>query len=256
MQKRKEWVSGMKCSNCGAEITGGKFCEFCGTQITTQMLKEQEQLNKATCQKCGSTNVSFYRENQGEVKGKRRKKVVHQTVGVCRDCGYTWTVNEKEKKRKTWLWVLGWLFFFPLPLTIILLKKKEMKPGIKYGIIAAAWVVFIILVFFGGGTNKKKESWPTGSIVDRLPKYSSFVDDVSSYSSFISISVRDVDQPDFEQYMSKCKEAGFDRDVKSGNTGFRGFDSDGYRLEMSYWSSIKKLYITISEPIAKDAKTI
>lgn len=28
------------------------------------------------------------------------------------------------KKRKTWLWVLGWICIFPLPLTILMLRKK------------------------------------------------------------------------------------------------------------------------------------
>ena len=44
----------MKCPNCGAEIESGKFCEFCGAQLSTEMLKEQEQLNKQGCPKCGS----------------------------------------------------------------------------------------------------------------------------------------------------------------------------------------------------------
>lgn len=150
----------MKCPNCGAEIESGKFCEFCGAQLSTEMLKEQEQLNKQGCPKCGSTNVSFRRENQGEIQGKNKKVVVHQTVGLCKDCGYTWTTTEAPKKRKTWLWVLGWIFIFPLPLTLILLKKKEMKPALKYGIIAAAWVLYLIFVFAGKSSDKPAVDQP------------------------------------------------------------------------------------------------
>jgi hypothetical protein len=150
----------MKCPNCGAEIESGKFCEFCGAQLSTEMLKEQEQLNKQGCPKCGSTNVSFRRENQGELQGKNKKVVVHQTVGLCKDCGYTWTTTEAPKKRKTWLWVLGWIFIFPLPLTLILLKKKEMKPALKYGIIAAAWVLYLIFAFAGRSSDKPAAEQP------------------------------------------------------------------------------------------------
>ena len=65
----------MKCPNCGAEIANGsKTCEFCGTQITYDMLREQEQLSKKGCPKCGSSNITFTRENQGEIRGRKAKR--------------------------------------------------------------------------------------------------------------------------------------------------------------------------------------
>lgn len=139
----------MKCQNCGAEIGNSKFCEFCGSQITLEMLKEQEQLNKSGCPKCGSSNITFRRENQGEVRNKKSKKIIHKTVGVCKDCGATWYTDSVAKKRKTWLWVLGWIFIFPIPLTLILLKKKDMNNILKYGIIAVAWIAYLALAFSG-----------------------------------------------------------------------------------------------------------
>lgn len=53
------------------------------------------------------------------------------------------------KKRKTWLWVLGWIFIFPVPLTVLMLRKKDMKPAAKYGIIAAGWIVYLLIGLFG-----------------------------------------------------------------------------------------------------------
>ena len=74
----------MKCPNCGAEIKiNSKYCEFCGSAVSAQMRREQEQLNKAGCPRCGSTNITFSREKQGEVKSKRGTAVVRSTVGVC-----------------------------------------------------------------------------------------------------------------------------------------------------------------------------
>lgn len=144
----------MTCPKCGAQISAGnKFCEFCGAQISLEMRKEQEQLNKVGCPRCGSGNVIFEREKQGELKGKKGNAIVRTTVGMCRDCGYTWqaTVSAGVKKRKTWLWVLGWIFIFPVPLTILMLRKKEMKPWLKYGIIALAWVVYLLIALTGNG---------------------------------------------------------------------------------------------------------
>lgn len=135
----------MKCPNCGADIpNNAKFCEYCRTQITAEMLKEQELINKNGCPRCGSTNITFGREKQGEVRGKRDTKVIRSTVGLCKDCGYTWHVDDGQQNGNLTLWVLGWIFFFPIPLTILILRKKNMKPALKYGLIAALWIVVVV----------------------------------------------------------------------------------------------------------------
>lgn len=58
------------------------------------------------------------------------------------------------KKRNTLLWVLGWLCVFPLPLTILLLRKKEMAPGKKYGVIVAVWSVYLIMAAVASKNDK------------------------------------------------------------------------------------------------------
>lgn len=137
----------MKCPNCGAE-TREPICEYCGSEV-------QQESKRAKCSKCGSTDIAFKRENQGEVRGKKSKQIVHRTVGYCKDCGNTWYVAEDApKKRKTWLWVLGWICIFPLPLTILLLRNKKMKSVIKYTIIAVAWLIYLLIGLSGQSTNK------------------------------------------------------------------------------------------------------
>lgn len=155
----------MKCQNCGAEIGKSTICQYCGSQISYDARREQEQLNKQGCPKCGSSNIQFKRENQGEVRGKKSKQIIHRTVGFCKDCGYTWAPKEAQpKKRKTWLWVLGWLFIFPVPLTLLMLRNKAMKPVLKYGIIAAGWIVYLIIAFSGSSSEKPDTIAPTGEI--------------------------------------------------------------------------------------------
>ncbi len=192
----------MTCPKCGAEIAAGnKFCEFCGAQISLEMQKEQEQLNKAGCPKCGSTNVVFEREKQGEIKGKNTNAIVRATVGMCKDCGHTWKVASGggEKKRKIWPWVLGWIFIFPVPLTILMLRKKEMKPWLKYGIIALAWVVYLLIALAGGG----EDSNSTGADVSDLPTTS----EVSSVveASFV-ITPNEIGEFGFEKTLNKGTE--------------------------------------------------
>ena len=69
------------------------------------------------------------------------------------------------KKRKTWLWVLGWIFIFPLPLTILMLRKKEMNPVLKYGVVAAAWLVYLLIAFAGGGSSSDEKATDKTEVV-------------------------------------------------------------------------------------------
>ena len=61
--------------------------------------------------------------------------------------------QEPPKKRKTWLWVLGWICISPVPLTIIMLNKKDMNKKARYGIIAVGWVLYLIIGLGGGGSK-------------------------------------------------------------------------------------------------------
>lgn len=123
----------------------------------------------ANCPSCGSSNVTFKRESVGEVRGKSAKQVVHRTVGMCKDCGHTWARSNDEiaikKPRKTWLWVLGWLFIFPVPLTILMLRKKDMNSILKAAIIVIGWLVYLA-IGYGGSTT---ETTSTTNTVTKEP---------------------------------------------------------------------------------------
>ena len=143
----------MKCPNCGAEIENSKFCEYCGTQVTYEMQREYEQLNKQGCPKCGSSNIQFKRENHGEVykkiHKKDTKKIIHITVGFCKDCGYTWYPNNEnetsEKKNNMIWWILGWIFFFPAPIMVLIWRKKNTWDiKIKTVITVVFWLFFLV----------------------------------------------------------------------------------------------------------------
>lgn len=69
-----------------------------------------------------------------------------------------------SKKKKTWMWILGWLFIFPLPLTILLLKKKDIKASVKYGIIAISWVIYLLIAI---GVNASESETESSDVVSR-----------------------------------------------------------------------------------------
>lgn len=119
-------------------------------------------MNKEGCPRCGSVNIAFRREAKEQVSKKNRTQIVRTTVGLCKDCGHTWQPTDESAPavRKTWLWVLGWIFVFPVPLTVILLKKKEMASVLRYALIAIAWIAYLAIALSGYNAETDAQKTP------------------------------------------------------------------------------------------------
>jgi hypothetical protein len=92
------------------------------------------------------TGISYVKES------KDKRKAFNTSEGGTK--GGSMGNTGGPKKRNTLLWVLGWLSIFPLPLTILLLRKKEMTPGKKYGFIVVAWSVYLIMAAVANKNDK------------------------------------------------------------------------------------------------------
>lgn len=107
----------MKCPNCGAE-TSNNVCEFCGSELSHD---KQTTINI-------TNNYYSAPPSRSNISHKRKSK-------IC-------------------LWILGWLFVFPLPLTILILRKSKLSTRIKYIIITIAWIAYVIMLISGASSNK------------------------------------------------------------------------------------------------------
>lgn len=136
------------------------------------------------CPKCNSSRICFKREqvstySQTQVRkqrgGSSTSRTSYRTVGLCQKCGYTWDPNSPTKSipmrtnynskqnNYIWLWVLGWLFFFPAPVMVLIWRKKctwDIK--IKIGVTVAFWIMVLVL----GSTSNSSKSTTTQSTVD------------------------------------------------------------------------------------------
>ncbi len=127
-----------KCNNCGTVFDEGNFCPKCGVKAGAKA---------KTCPRCGTRYYS----------------------AACPDCGYTYSrgsaqtvyVSEPAKpaprRRKTFFWVLGWIFIFPIPLTILMVRNQKLNKWVKIGIIAAAWIVYFLIAFAGGSNGSPQK---------------------------------------------------------------------------------------------------
>lgn len=256
----------MKCPSCGAEVQG-KFCAYCGSEMPQEEVpinitnnyyggtapQEHAETSSSKCPKCGSSKILFKRERIGTaVQSKSRKNYIdsgrqgqsvshtaYRTIGVCQGCGYTWVPNagnsapaNKASGRKTWLWVLGWIFIFLLPLTILLLRKTDMKPFIKYGIIAAAWILFLALAVSGKGSTDALDA-NSSQPSDTSYNASESLEPVSDNQSTEGTALYATDEV-VNRFITEFNNSAYEiTDIRQGNikTKFFGF-ANGIYLEM------------------------
>lgn len=137
------------CSNCGAVISEGNFCSNCGTKKNTGNKVCPNcgtEYNSNACPNCGylPNNSQFYTANNMGFSNSGNGQF-YESSNVQN--------TTQPKKKRLWLWVLGWILAFPIPLTILLSRNKNMNKKIKYGLISGAWVLFILFVTLNGGSS-------------------------------------------------------------------------------------------------------
>ncbi len=98
------------------------------------------------------TGISYVKDSKQKSGQNFRSSSMNKEINVNNDG------PGEPRKRRTWLWVLGWMLVFPLPLTILMLRKKDMKAPVKYGIIAAAWIIYLLIAISGGSGTRDKDN--------------------------------------------------------------------------------------------------
>ncbi len=132
----------MTCPNCGAKLQVDAekkelYCSYCGSAL---LLKDDVQhIHYDNAEEAG------YNFEKGRQRAQAEAMLNQQPINAYN--GQTVLVQlEPPKKRLTWLWVLGWIFIFPVPLTVLMVRKKNMPLVWRIIIPIVAWLVYVILV--------------------------------------------------------------------------------------------------------------
>lgn len=67
-----------------------------------------------------------------------------------------------RNKKNTVLWIIGWILIFPLPLTLVL-RKKKFNNVVKILVIVFAWLLYAAIIFGGKQGNERSREIPDGS---------------------------------------------------------------------------------------------
>lgn len=149
-------LGSMNCPNCNASVKfsldgNSATCEYCGATIIVDDERTHVVYDNA--------------EKAGYDFEKGRQRAIAEDGGVDGSAGGRQQassaaadmVDVSGRRRKTWLWVLGWIFVFPVPLTILVMRNDKIDKGARAAIIIAAWLLYGCIAIAGGGSGNKSE---------------------------------------------------------------------------------------------------
>lgn len=110
-------------------------------------------------------------------------------------------------------------------------------------------VVLTFAIFLASCKSAEKLEWPTTGISTILPEPQSksgsiHTDRDESFIAEVSIS----SSSEYESYKKTCIDNGFTIDSKDSNYGYEAYNTEGYRLSLSYWSSNNSFSIDLDAP--------
>ena len=136
----------IRCENCGT-VFDGFFCPSCGVKVGTA---------QKTCPVCGTGYYSVSCPQCGYRPGRPENTEPEEEI-----TSFDWCIPAEEdgradgtngaptpKRRHTYLWILGWIFIFPLPLTLLLFRKKSgtLITCLKVALALFAWITYAAIV--------------------------------------------------------------------------------------------------------------
>ena len=130
------------CPNCGANLQVDEdrtfcYCEYCGSKILID--DDNIHIEIEDAEQAGYDFERGRQRAQEEYYGERQQ-------------AYR-TNQETPRRRNTLLWVLGWIFIFPVPLTILMVRNQTLPKWAKILIIAAAWIFYVIFFIRGAASS-------------------------------------------------------------------------------------------------------
>ncbi len=129
----------MECPNCGAPLiydkkTGMAVCEYCDTKVTIDA-----GFKSASAEEAGyNFEKGRQRAQQESAQDARRGGEARRGYYNASASKGNYSSYEQPKRRRTWLWVLGWIFFFPAPLTVLIYNRVQ-NPVLKWALIIFIW---------------------------------------------------------------------------------------------------------------------
>lgn len=137
------------CPSCASRLTidianKQAFCQYCGARLLID-----DEIQRVRLDDAEEAGYHFERGRmRAQAEAARADARPHDAYGqnpVATQAPEASLTQPAKPRRKTWLWVLGWLLVFPVPITILAVKDKEMALGLRILIVVVAWLLYFFL---------------------------------------------------------------------------------------------------------------
>lgn len=137
----------MTCPNCGAslQVDADKkklTCNYCGNNLFIDDEVQHVQYDNA--EDAGYQFERGRQRAQAELSRSNNVEPLNST--------------QTKKTNYTWLWVVGWILFFPIPLTVLIVRSKTLSTKAKIIILSVIWAVILLIGIIGNINDSKKET--------------------------------------------------------------------------------------------------
>ncbi len=147
------------CTQCGAALQvdpdrEAAVCPYCGTPYIVEKAIQYyntvhvhntihvQQGKKGIFQAAADVfDRQLEREQNARIRAAELQ-LEQQKIDLIRE-------ERRQKARSSFwkkvLWFFGWIYCFPIPVTLLLRRKEDMEPKKKYLFIAAAWLLYFLI---------------------------------------------------------------------------------------------------------------
>lgn len=130
--------------------------------------------------------------------------------------------NHKKKKR-IWLWILGWIFCFPIPLTLIIVRSG-LKKIVKIILLSILWTLIVLgLILDATGLSEPKKVQTEVKSLTLEERLENYKDSISDFKKDCSIHYENDEKTctlDFVYNKNSWDETSFVNEVFSDYINF------------------------------------
>lgn len=145
----------MICPNCGGALEASDTskqakCPFCDSVIAVDDEVRHIQFD--------NTEKAGYDFEQGRMRAQQ--EAVSARIAEEQTRVQAQQDAERKKRNLVW-WVLGWIFLFPVPLTVLIVKSKKLKPLWKVILVVALWGAILLIGALSGNDGAQTDNTAT-----------------------------------------------------------------------------------------------
>lgn len=267
----------MKCTNCGNKLNSNSvFCPFCGTKARKYQnvnrislkcrycngtMEADEDNSVIECPFCGSKELIFFKEKKEKPStdekrsGNRFPVVLLILLAIA--FAVTAIICFIDKLYVSGVIALVQTVCFIL--AIMLRESKNIKQCIPTIIMIIGCVLSVPTIAscthdLSVGNNIADVDWNVIFLSDKVPQPPSKKIDIhSNTGKEFRINIHKISQEDYYRYLAECKNMGYTNETSELTHDYTGYDSEGYGLSLSYYSSYDEMRVELTAPTVLSA---